>query len=83
MKIVQSVQNLYTSKLTYYNKLKIKVDKILKSHKHESWHYTSRIKASESFALKIETGRFDINSIFEDFFACTIVVKNLNEIKRY
>jgi len=82
MKIVQSVKTLYDSKLPFYNRLGTKIDGLIKKHKDSSWHYVSRIKAIESFALKIETGRFNINDIFEDFFACTIVVKNLNEINR-
>lgn len=52
----------------------------MNSLKKPSWHYLKRIKELESFALKIETGRFDTKNIFEDFFACTLVVENSLEI---
>lgn len=45
------------------------------------WHYESRIKEIESYALKIETGRFSDPSNLEDFFACTWVVPNAKEIE--
>lgn len=80
MKIVQSIQNLYSSKLPFYRILQKKVDEIVQMRRKPSWHFIHRIKSPESFALKLETGRFSENEIFEDFFACTIVVENLNEI---
>ena len=80
MKIVKSIQELYNTNLPYFKIVKNKVDEIIKSNKNERWHYESRIKQVESFALKVEMGRFDKSEIFEDLFASTIVVKNLNEI---
>lgn len=80
MKVVQSVHNLYLSNEPYYQILKKKVSDIVNKGKNERWHYECRIKTLESFAMKIETGRFDTKTIFEDFFASTIVVKNLTEI---
>lgn len=81
MKIVKSIQELYNKKNEFYKILKLKADTLINSQKDERWHYESRIKKIESFSMKIETGRFNQNQIFEDFFAATIVVKNLNEIK--
>lgn len=81
MKIVKSIQELYSKELDFYTILKSKVDSLLRNQKDERWHYESRIKKIESFSLKIETGRFNQSQIFEDFFAATIVVKNLNEVK--
>lgn len=81
MKIVKSIQELYNKKVDFYKILKSKTDELISSQKDERWHYESRIKKIESFSQKIETGRFDQTEIFEDFFAATIVVKNLNEIK--
>lgn len=80
MKIVKSVQELYNTHLAYFEIIKQKVDDLIKSNKNERWHYESRIKQIESFTMKVEMGRFDKNEILEDFFASTIVVKNLNEI---
>jgi ppGpp synthetase/RelA/SpoT-type nucleotidyltranferase len=45
------------------------------------WHYEDRLKSLDSFALKLETGRFDPQAL-EDFFACTIVVENTDSILR-
>lgn len=80
MKIVQSIQELYNTNLPYFKIVKIKVDEIVKSNKNDRWHYESRIKQVESFAMKVEMGRFNKNEMFEDLFASTIVVKNLSEI---
>lgn len=80
MKIVKSVQFLYDLKYPYYDILSNKVNELIFINKNSRWHYESRIKSLESFATKIETGRFDKEQVFEDFFACTIVVKNLSEI---
>lgn len=80
MKIVQSVQELYNSNQLYFKIIKTKVDEVIKSNKNERWHYESRIKEIESFSMKVEMARFNKVEIFEDFFACTIVVKNLSEI---
>lgn len=62
-------------------KLKLQVDNLVLSKKKETWHYRSRIKSEESFALKLETGRIKEPAKLEDFFACTLVVENVNEIK--
>ncbi|MDA3614359.1 nucleotidyltransferase family protein [Polluticaenibacter yanchengensis] len=81
MKIVKSIQELYNKRFEFYKILKSKADTLINSQKDERWHYESRIKKIESFSMKIETGRFNQNQVFEDLFAATIVVKNLNEIK--
>lgn len=48
---------------------------------YKAWHYVSRVKELESFALKMETGRgIDENLNLEDFFGCTIVVENYDSI---
>lgn len=80
MKIVKSVQELYSTNLPFFEIIKKRVDEIVKTNKNDRWHYESRIKQIESFALKVEMGRFDKIQIFDDLFASTIVVKNLNEI---
>lgn len=80
MKIVNSITKIYTEKINQSEKLKEEVDKIIIESKKKSWHYFSRIKSIESFALKLETGRFKISTELDDFFACTLVVENLTEI---
>lgn len=80
MKIVQSVEKLYYSKYDFYKILKDIVCQSVLARKKATWHFVDRIKSIESFALKLETGRFSLETIFEDFFACTLVVENLNAI---
>lgn len=80
MKVVKQISELYDSKYELYSIIREKVDSTISNIKNERWHYESRIKNLESFAQKIETGRYSTRNIFEDFFACTIVVKNSTEI---
>src|SRR5208337_1144238 len=82
MKIPQSIRLLYSELLEKNIILKDKVDEKIKSSKDERWHYESRLKIMESFALKIETGRIHSPKELEDFFACTIVVENKSAIQK-
>ena len=80
MKIPLSVREIYEDKRTVYENLSTIVGNWIDSVKEIRWHYESRIKQLESFALKYETGRFTPASIFDDFFAGMIVVPSHNEI---
>ncbi|SUX99166.1 hypothetical protein [Citrobacter youngae] len=80
MKIPLSIKDLYASKYTTYVALQESVDKWVESVKDIKWHYESRVKELESFALKFETGRFDSASIFDDMFGGMIVVSTHSEI---
>lgn len=82
MKVINSINTCYLKQLDSNKGLQTRVDEIIKSHKEEMWHYFSRIKSEESFALKIETGRIYVPTELEDFFAGTIVVENSLEIKK-
>ena len=79
MKVINSLFRTYQEQLPQNIELKEKVDEILKTNKKERWHYFSRIKSIESYALKIESGRF-IPYAIEDFFGCTLVVENSVEL---
>ena len=81
MKVVYSITNLYNKQLDINQKLAKTVDGLIQSIKSKRWHYESRIKDLESYALKLETGRFPDPNKLEDFFACMIVVENTLEIK--
>jgi ppGpp synthetase/RelA/SpoT-type nucleotidyltranferase len=81
MKILQSISKIYNDQAPVIKKLKDHVDNIMMAKKRSSWHYLSRIKNLESFALKLETGRVDEPDKMEDFFGCTLVVENIAEIK--
>ena len=80
MKVVQSVRYLYDENLPYYKIIASKVSETLIIRKKESWHFVGRVKSLESFALKLESGRFDSINILSDFYACTLVVSNIKEI---
>jgi ppGpp synthetase/RelA/SpoT-type nucleotidyltranferase len=79
MKIPQSVRIAYEVQYERNQRLKDKVDELLRSLKKDRWHYESRLKAIESYALKLETGRYEPDKL-EDFFACTLVVENQSRI---
>jgi hypothetical protein len=80
MKIPLSVRDAYARQYEKYEKLQKQVDRLVMSLKNTRWHYESRVKTEEGFALKIETGRADPNKL-EDFFACTLVVENQARIR--
>lgn len=81
MKVTRSVRQLYDDQRDPNDRLKIEVDRRLTSLKKSEWHYESRVKELPSFALKIESGRFQDPSRVEDFFACTLVVANASAIE--
>lgn len=82
MKVIQSVQAIYEEQQVLSKILQARVDDIINRVKKETWHYFSRTKQLESFALKLETGRVADPSRLEDFFACTLVVENLDQVKK-
>ena len=81
MKILNSIDKIYQDQFSINTKLKEKVDFLIKKEIKSSWFFDSRIKKPESFALKIETGRFEDPTKLEDFYGCLIVVENTNEIE--
>jgi len=82
MKVVYSITNLYNEQFALYEKLATTVNQLINSIKSNRWHYESRIKDLESYALKLETGRYPDPTKLEDFFACMLVVENTLEIKK-
>lgn len=82
MKVPRSIRLIYEDQKTTNEQLKGMVDKRILGLKDSRWHYESRVKELVSFALKIETGRFEKPEALEDFFACTIVVANSSELQR-
>lgn len=79
MKVSNEVRNLYFDYRQIYSELAVKVKGLLVALKNERWHYEGRIKTLESYATKLETGRHKPQ--IEDFFACTLVVENLQTRK--
>ena len=81
MKVSLAIREMFEDQLDLNNRLKDEVDKRMAFLKQPRWHYESRVKELESFALKVETGRFTNPRRLEDFFACTLVVANTSEIE--
>lgn len=81
MKIAKYLRDLHASQTKTYGQLKFEVDRFFEAHREPSWHYVSRLKDIESFALKVETGRAKPNEM-EDFFACTLAVENLRSMAK-
>jgi ppGpp synthetase/RelA/SpoT-type nucleotidyltranferase len=81
MKVPPSIRRLYDEQREGNARLKEFVDERLKRLKRDRWHYESRLKGLESFALKVESGRFATPGALEDFFACTLIVANGKEIQ--
>jgi hypothetical protein len=80
VKVAGSVRSIYADAFEAHVPLKERVDTLLDARKHRRWHYESRIKSEESFALKVESGRVADPLSLEDFFACTLVVENFTAI---
>lgn len=82
MKIRAPLREAYSEQKPLYNALKSRMDAIFQQPcRDRRWHFELRVKDELSFALKIETGRVDALDKLEDFFACTIVVRNNAEIE--
>ena len=82
MKVPGSIRDLWDAEQPTYELLREKVDEYLLGRKEPRWHYESRVKGLESFALKVQTGRVKKPAKMEDFFACTLVVENRSAIPR-
>ncbi|MBX9941369.1 MAG: hypothetical protein K2Y32_19055 [Candidatus Obscuribacterales bacterium] len=80
-KVSNSIRCCYNDQVERNTRLKSTVDGLIRpSAFDKGWHYTSRLKEIGSFAQKLETGRVKDPAKLDDFFACTIVVKNATEI---
>ena len=80
MKVPASIRFIFAEQENLNIRLKDAVDHRINATRDPRWHYESRVKQLISFALKMETGRFNCPSALEDFFACTLVVANASEI---
>lgn len=78
MKILSSIRKVHNDLVADYTPLKARIDRDVGAHKTGYWFYTSRIKTIESYAQKLETGRYAPDKV-DDFLGCTLVVRNLDE----
>lgn len=80
MKVAPAIRQIYDELFPPFQKLKANIDTLIQGKKEPGWHYISRLKEIQSFAQKLETGRFLEPKKPEDFLGCTIVVNNQNSI---
>jgi ppGpp synthetase/RelA/SpoT-type nucleotidyltranferase len=62
--------------------LRSRVDAAVNRVKDKSWHFESRLKSEESFAVKVEAGMVADPSALEDFLAGVLVVKNASDVHK-
>lgn len=80
MKVPESIGDIYDQNIEEVDRLASRVGEHLSGHLRKEWHFIGRVKERESFALKIETGRFEHPDKLEDFYGCTIVVRTNAEL---
>jgi len=81
MKISESIRQEFNSQKRVADRIKDTVDRELLIAKQPNWHYESRVKTEQSFALKLECGRVIDPRAVEDMFACVIVVPTFDQIE--
>lgn len=81
MKVPLSIRSTFEAHEKECRRLQEHVDRQIEAIRDPSWHYVGRIKALESFAQKLETGRFTEKEALEDLFACTLVVERSDRIR--
>jgi ppGpp synthetase/RelA/SpoT-type nucleotidyltranferase len=82
MKIQTSIRKIFEDQYQTNARLRMVVDQVMAGLRKPRWHYESRLKEIESFAIKLETGRVEAPEALEDFLACMIVVSNSTEIEQ-
>jgi ppGpp synthetase/RelA/SpoT-type nucleotidyltranferase len=82
MKVPATIRRVFEDQLAVNLRLKAQVDQLVEGKKDKRWHYESRVKALQSFALKLESGRVPQPGQMEDFFAAMLVVPNASEVAR-
>lgn len=82
MKVPLSVRSFFEQHEKDYRVLKDHVEPQINAIRDAGWHYVGRLKKLESFAQKLETGRFTKEEALDDLFACTLVVERADRIKQ-
>lgn len=81
MKIDAQLRSTFEYQRRRADALRVRVDTEILNTKDARWHYESRVKKLESFALKAESGKAKDPDQMEDIFACVIVVPNFSDIE--
>jgi ppGpp synthetase/RelA/SpoT-type nucleotidyltranferase len=80
MKVPATIRRVFEDQQAINIRLKAQIDPLIEGAKDKRWHYESRVKTLQSFALKLESGRVLQPAQLEDFFAATLVVRNVSEV---
>ena len=80
MKIPPNIRSRYQELQAESKRLQGLVEPKIRACIKASWHFEGRVKSEESYALKIESGRYLEGCVVEDMYACTIVVRDFTEI---
>ena len=81
IKIAKPIRDAFENGEALYQRLKQEVREVLKPRVEDrEWFYRDRVKSLESFALKVETGRFRDYARIEDFFGCTVIVPTFSQL---
>lgn len=82
MKVQASLRSAFDAQVAVNRDLERRVTDRIESFRERRWHFESRLKSEESFALKVEAGYVSDPSNLDDFLACVLVVPNLDDIGR-
>jgi ppGpp synthetase/RelA/SpoT-type nucleotidyltranferase len=80
MKVPPSLRLAFEKQSQINEALQASAEEVIAGFRRPHWHYEGRLKGLESFALKVESGRVADPMAMEDFFACTLVVRNASEV---
>jgi len=81
MKVDKQIRDAFSDQHATNSALKTEADRVA-TMLDPGWHYESRLKSEESFALKVEAGLFSGNLLLDDFLGCLIVVRSNAEISK-
>ncbi|WP_181282120.1 hypothetical protein [Arthrobacter woluwensis] len=79
MKVPPSIRAKHEEHTEICERVEARAKSLITNEIDSKWHFEGRCKTLESYAQKIETGRFDADDL-QDFFACTIVVPTMNHL---
>ncbi|WP_162239952.1 hypothetical protein [Aeromicrobium sp. Leaf289] len=80
MKVSPKIRAAFEQQHRINSELETRVSSAVGSLKAKHWHYESRLKQLESFAVKVESGMAKDPLALEDFLACVLVVPNLADL---
>ena len=81
MKVDRHLRDAFDAQHAVNAELRDRVTVIVDGLKAKSWHFESRLKTEEGFAVKVEAGMVPRPEALEDFLACVLVVPNTVDVR--